>query len=25
VGTRFLQVPLGTVRQVQPGDARKVA
>jgi glutamate racemase len=25
VGTRFLQMPLGTVRQVQPGNARKVA
>jgi glutamate racemase len=25
VGTRFLQMPLGTVHQVQPGDARKVA
>ena len=25
VGTRFLQMPLGSVRQVQPGDARKVA
>jgi glutamate racemase len=25
VGTRFLQMPLGTVRQVQPRDARNVA
>jgi glutamate racemase len=25
VGTRFLQMPLGTVRQVEPGNTRKVA